>query len=155
LHVRDFAGLMILEKYLLGPEKHGFVIVIEELFCFYSGQRMQQREWNVCQSLECLLRRNAISPFASGEGNPKRARERIVALLKAFRHNAPPQAPAKGKRGNRVRCPAFGVQPSRPSSFYRDFTIGTTFRGGLLIAAAIVEPIASTARRSGSASRWA
>jgi hypothetical protein len=51
--------------------------------------------------------------------------------------------------------PAFGDQPSSPSSFYRDFTIGTTFRTGLPIAAAIVAPMVSEALRSGSSLKCA
>jgi hypothetical protein len=51
--------------------------------------------------------------------------------------------------------PAFGDQPSNPSSFYPDFTIGTTFRTGLPIAAAIVAPMVSEAVRSGSALKCA
>jgi hypothetical protein len=43
----------------------------------------------------------------------------------------------------------------RPSSFYRDFTIGTTLEAVPPIAAAIVAPIVSEALRSGSSPKCA
>jgi hypothetical protein len=62
---------------------------------------------------------------------------------------------AKREGGNRMRGPAFGDQPSRPNSFYRDFANGTTFREGPPMAAAIDAPMVSAARRIGSPSRCA
>jgi hypothetical protein len=52
-----------------------------------------------------------------------------------------------------MRGPAFGDQPSRPTWFYPALASGTTFAAPPLIAASIVAPMVSAARRRGSASR--